>query len=40
VELREHFPSAVILGVDELDRWHTRVNPTMNQLREELSYLP
>lgn len=37
LELREHFPSAVILGVDELDRWQTRVNPTMNLLRTELS---
>lgn len=37
LKLREHFSSAVILGVDELDRWHTRVSDTMNQLRTELS---
>jgi hypothetical protein len=40
VELRAYFPSAAILGVDEIDRWHTRVSPTMNQLRDKLSYLP
>lgn len=37
LKLREHFSSAVILGVDELDRWHTQVSDTMNQLRTELS---
>ena len=39
VELREHFPTALILGVSELDRWHTRVSDAMNQLRLELSNL-
>jgi len=40
VELRERFPTALILGVYELDRWHTRVSNSMNQLRLILSNEP
>lgn len=36
-DLSSHFPTAKILGVSELDRWHTRVSDEMNQLRRELS---
>ena len=34
--LRSHFPTAKILGVCELDRWHIRVSDEINQLRREL----
>ena len=40
VELRHHYPEALILGVKELGDYYIRVSDEMNQLRSELSDLP
>ena len=40
VELRHHYPEALILGVKELGDYYIRVSDEMNQLRRELSDLP
>ena len=37
LDLRDHYPSAKILGKDEYDRYHIRVSDEMNLLRRELS---
>ena len=37
LDLRDHYPSAKILGKDEYDRYHIHVSDEMNQLRRELS---
>ena len=39
VELRHHFPEALILGVKEIGDYYIRVSDEMNQLRKELSDL-
>ena len=36
-DLRDHYPSAKILGKDEYDRYHIHVSDEMNKLRSELS---
>jgi hypothetical protein len=40
VELRYHFPEALILGVKEIGGYYIRVSDEMNRLRRELSDLP
>lgn len=40
VELRHHFPEALILGDKEIGDYFIRVSDEMNQLRRELSDLP
>ena len=40
VEIRHHFPEALILGVKEIGHYYIRVSNEMNQLRSELSDLP
>lgn len=40
VELRHHFPEALILGIDEIGDYYIRVSDEINQLRRELSDLP
>jgi hypothetical protein len=37
VELRRHFPEALILGVKEIGDYYIRVSDEMNRLRLELS---
>ena len=37
LDLRDHYPSAKILGKNEYDRYHIHVSDEMNQLRRELS---
>ena len=37
LDLRDHYPTAKILGKNEYDRWHVNVRDDMNQLRRELS---
>ena len=39
VELRHHFPEALILGVKEIGDYYIRVSDEMNRLRSELSDL-
>jgi hypothetical protein len=40
VELRHHFPEALILGAKEIGDYFIRVSDEMNQLRLELSDMP
>jgi hypothetical protein len=40
VELRRHYPEAMIFGVEEIGDYFIRVSDEMNQLRKELSDLP
>ena len=40
VELRHHFPEALILGAKEIGNYFIRVSDEMNQLRLELSDMP
>lgn len=40
LDLRDHYPSAKILGKDEYDRHHIHVSDEMNALRRELSEFP
>lgn len=40
VELRSHFPEAMIFGIREIGDYFIKVSDEMNQLRLELSELP
>ena len=40
VELRKHFPEAMIFGIREIGDYFIKVDPEMNQLRLELSDMP
>ena len=40
VELRHHFPEALILGIKEIGNYYIRVSDQMNRLRSELSDMP
>jgi len=40
VELRHHYPEALILGVKEIGNYYIRVSDQMNRLRRELSDMP
>ena len=40
VELRKHFPEAMIFGIREIGDYFIKVSDEMNQLRLELSDMP
>ena len=40
VELRKHFPEAMIFGIKEIGDYFIKVSDEMNQLRLELSNMP